>query len=71
MVAPVNNTGALSSLLRTQQTANVTQTTNRKIAQPIIERNAKNVQPKVIDLASAKSPPPANLPRGSIVDKLV
>ena len=73
MVAPVTNTGGVNSLQRTQQAPAVNQKSNQQIAQAVINRT-----PSVgkrggssIDLASAKTQPNPNLPRGSIVDKLV
>jgi hypothetical protein len=71
MVGPVNSS-ALNSLLRTQQAATVSPKPNQQIAPAGANRSPKAAQPvNAILLASAKSPPPPNLPRGSIVDKLV
>lgn len=74
MVAPVNSTTGLNSLLRTQQAGNVSQTANRQIAQVVLNKTpavVKSSKSPAISLASANSSPPPNLPRGSIVDKLV
>jgi hypothetical protein len=74
MVAPVTNTG-INPLLRPQQTPAVNQTANRQIAQTVLNSTPAVGKTKpsgtAISLASANSQPPANLPRGSIVDKLV
>jgi hypothetical protein len=72
MVAPVTNNGGINPLLRPQQTPPVSQTTNRQIAQTVLN-TAPSVKSsgKTVSLASANAQPPANLPRGSIVDKLV
>ncbi len=73
MVAPVTNTSGVNSLLRTQQTGNVSQTVNRSNALATTNRASSTVPEKLknITLSSSSSPPPSNLPRGSIVDKLV
>lgn len=73
MVAPVNNTGGLNSLLRALQTPAANQAFNRQVAQAVLNRSpsASTSSKAPIELASAKSPPPSNLPRGSIVDRLV
>ncbi len=73
MAAPISNTTGISSLLRTQSTGNVSQAaTNRQTALAATNRSA-NLPDKIknITLASGNNPPPSNLPRGSIVDKLV
>ena len=76
MVAPVNTTtNSLSSLLRTQQTGTVSQTANRKNALATAHTAANRTSGvpdklKNITLTSG-NPPPSNLPRGSIVDRLV
>lgn len=74
MVAPVNTTGPITSFLRTFQPSNVNQAANRQVAQTVLNQTpvaAKKSSDVTTTLASAKSPPPSNLPRGSIVDKLV
>ena len=71
MVGPVNS-GALNSLLRAQQAVTANPKPQQQIAAAGANRSPKAAQPvNAILLASAKSPPPPNLPRGSIVDKLV
>lgn len=71
MVSPVSNSG-LSALQRPQQTATVNQTANRQVAQAVLNRTPTVAKPdKTINLASANAQPQSNLPRGSIVDKLV
>jgi hypothetical protein len=72
MVAPVtNSTSGLNSLLRTQQTSTANQATSRASAVSTARSSTDIQQPmKNITLSSSKTPP-TNLPRGSIVDKLV
>ena len=71
MVAPVNNNGGLNALQRTQQAPSVKPTSNRQNPSAVAKRdNDVPSQLKNITLSSSSSPPP-NLPRGSIVDKLV
>jgi hypothetical protein len=73
MVAPVSGSG-IGTLQRAQQTTNVNQTANRQVAQAVLNRTpVSKASPadKTISLASANVQPQSNLPRGSIVDKLV
>jgi hypothetical protein len=71
MVSPVSNSG-VSPLQRPQQTTTVNQTANRQVAQAVLNRTPTVSKPdKTINLASANTQPQSNLPRGSIVDKLV
>lgn len=72
MVAPVT-TPPVNPLLRPQATSPVNQAANRQVAQAVLNRTpvASKSQNSSVTLASANSPPSSNLPRGSIVDKLV
>ena len=72
---PISNATGLNSLLRTQSTGSVGQAANRQSALTATNRSASSGSSsapalKNITLSSSKSPP-TNLPRGSIVDKLV
>lgn len=74
MVAPVNTTGTINTLQRPAQSSTVNQSANRQVAQAVLNKTpvaAKNSSNVSTTLASANSPPSPNLPRGSIVDKLV
>lgn len=66
MVDSVNNS-AVSSLLRTQQLAQTTPKTTPKVAQAIINQSESANGGKNL-VASNNNPPPANLPRGSLLD---
>jgi hypothetical protein len=73
MVSPVSNPG-LNALQRAPQAKNVNQTANRQVAQAVLNRTpaaGNGASDKTITLASANAQPQSNLPRGSIVDKLV
>ena len=75
MVAPVSTPPVnVTALQRPQQTANVNQASNRQTAQTVLDSTpvkAKTNAKSNITLASANTQPQSNLPRGSIVDKLV
>ena len=71
MVSPINSTN-ISTFQRTAQPTTVGQTANRQPQPPVVRSTTANpASDTTITLASAKSTPPTNLPRGSIVDKLV
>ena len=74
MVAPVNNSNLVNTLQRPVQAPAVNQTANRQVAQAVLNKTptpSKVATSQSISLASANTNPPPNLPRGSIVDKLV
>lgn len=73
MAGSVTNTGGISSLLRAAQAPAINKKANQQIAQAVINKtpNVGKKSGASLDLASANSSPPPNLPRGSIVDKLV
>ncbi len=75
MVAPVSGSSSgVNSLQRTQQSSTVNQTANRQVAQAVLNKTPATTKPATnttITLASANAQPPSNLPRGSIVDRLV
>jgi hypothetical protein len=70
MVSPVSNVG-VGTLQRAQQTPSVNQTANRQVAQTVLNRTPTVSKSDKLNLASANTQPQSNLPRGSIVDKLV
>jgi hypothetical protein len=73
MVAPINNSNTITTLQRATPQPTINQTANRQVAQAVLNRTP--VPNKTVDknltLASANANPSPNLPRGSIVDKLV
>jgi len=72
MVAPVTNSGVSSALQRAFSTPAVNQKSNQQVAQAVLNRTpVAKPSGTTIDLASANAQPNSNLPRGSIVDKLV
>jgi hypothetical protein len=79
MVAPISSSSSNISALQqrtaqTQATPNVQarSSTNRDVAQTVLNSTPSNSNKSgKIDLASANAQPQQNLPRGSIVDKLV
>lgn len=71
MVAPVNSS-TITTLQRATPVPN--QAVNRQVAQAVLNKTPSTTPGKAtqpITLASANATPNANLPRGSIVDKLV
>ena len=72
MVAPVNNNGNVTSLQRPLQAKNITPKTFTDGLVPAKSTPSNKPSSDVtITLASANSRPNPNLPRGSIVDRLV
>lgn len=72
MVGPVNSAGGSAAQLRAPQTSSINQASNRQVAQAVLNKTPVNVKSEgALQLVAANSQPPANLPRGSIVDKLV
>ena len=72
MVGPVNSSSGFSAPLRAPQASSINQASNRQVAQAVLNKTPVNAKSGgALQLAAANSQPPANLPRGSIVDKLV
>jgi hypothetical protein len=66
---PINNSGAISSLLRAQSVGIIALNSNKQATQALITQLAKGVKPVAVS-TNAGNNAGGNLPRGSLVDIL-